>query len=381
MGPFLSKKIDEQLPEDEKLSEDEQIYQILIENYQFTPNLIDVFFNNDIKKFKVKEFVDISLKHLLSNNYLSFLQSSLASDINGYIFIHILLKYKLISQQSYNEIKIYRQNFEKIQKKYDKLEILLQKIIIQNNNQAREKIIQQLAKANANLISCKIIGDQVLATVIDIESQFSSYRIVNEQFSSIIRNFKLTGTYRFTMNGEPHMVVLHVNGPPDRDAILKFSIFEKPIKIYNKPTFDNINSPIIIDNAVFGYNKNQYLWGSSNPLFSTKSWISWCQDQQPKFLTGEWYYIIINMKTVLDINTPEEFIEFTDKYSKNNKQKIDWRAVSDEYSGIAIMKHLNNFYDTWYNGWDVDSIVIWDPTSIINIQQLTLEEKKIFNKK
>ena len=109
------------------------------------------------------------------------------------------------------------------------------------------------------------------------------------------------------------------------------------------------------------------LWYSCGP-----GWIEWI-----KFNTPEWlravrfvYEVIPNLDRVIELNTPEEVLEFNERFGENivgyagypESNEVRWGEVAAVADGIEICPYqsdVNTYRYRWYEGWDVASGCIW----------------------
>lgn len=109
------------------------------------------------------------------------------------------------------------------------------------------------------------------------------------------------------------------------------------------------------------------LWYSING-----EWVEWCTDNMDHWIRKYNITLEIDMSRVLVIKTIPELNAFEKKYSKSlyeDIEVIDWRRVTEDYTGIEIQNYhklkwsergLMRFHDTWFLGWDVSGGCIWD---------------------
>jgi hypothetical protein len=90
------------------------------------------------------------------------------------------------------------------------------------------------------------------------------------------------------------------------------------------------------------------------------SWINWVKISMPE-QTRKYLFM---MGTALELDN------FDRKY--NIAEKINWKVVSQKYSGIEINPYVwsrrNELF--WYYGWDVASGCIWDKNAIKKITRI-----------
>jgi hypothetical protein len=119
-------------------------------------------------------------------------------------------------------------------------------------------------------------------------------------------------------------------------------------------------------------------------------WYS-CGDDWLRFLKSEMpdklkyrlyvYEVEIDMPKILSLKDGIDLDVFTEKY-KDNYSKfgkiIDWRKVSEEYSGIEICPYVGSrrMKLTWYYGWDVASGCIWDKSAIKSLKLVSVVKRK-----
>ena len=197
--------------------------------------------------------------------------------------------------------------------------------------------------------------------------------IKKQIFELCIKEFYETGKYQYNIFGKSYIIAIHNNGPGDNNAIYRLDEFIPPNITHSKPDSGDIT----------------YLWGSTLPTHSDgNDWLTRCYQEGVDTIIGDWFYIVINMDTVLNINTLDDIIEFENKYAiskmddktgKITKWKINWKDVAKQYpGGISIMVDIENFAAKWYYGWDVDSIVIWNNIPVEFIQKVnSVERSKI----
>lgn len=376
----------------EEIDEDDQpIYEAILRYYPFSNDLISKIGKRNIINNSLRYLLrnisssDISNLNLVEENEVDKINSKLDelklelelnleenlqfdknlkindnSTLDDEKLLKFLLDNDFISQQSYDQIKKYQETIKltliKIRKSVDILSS--NKNIPNKQNIINKKVIDML------IINCKNSID-IFNSIIDIEKQLSKYKIIDPYFKDIIQTFISTDKCLFEKEGKTYMVAIHINGPPDRNAILNLNNFVNPNMTLDKPA-----------SIVLGH-LEQYLWGSTNPIFSKNSWIKMCRKSHRDYLHGDWYYIIIDMDNILNIKTREDLIQFNSEYSPSPFE-IEWGKVSQNYSGVSIMDYTINPGNTWLNLWEVDSVVIWNPRSIVYIQQLKSVEKKIY---
>lgn len=111
------------------------------------------------------------------------------------------------------------------------------------------------------------------------------------------------------------------------------------------------------------------------------SWIDWCSNEMPEWVTPHRYKLEIDMSKVLVVDTIEKmydlnkFVVNTDEYFNRYNYDIDW-AVFDKmgYKGIEIPRYMyelrrdDKFF--WYYSWDIASGCIWDTNIIKSVTKI-----------
>jgi len=120
------------------------------------------------------------------------------------------------------------------------------------------------------------------------------------------------------------------------------------------------------------------------------SWHEWCEMEG--FSQGKGknnFEIDLHLQNILVIDTEEKMKYFAHKFGevpewrrKNNlgdvRDYIDWKKVSETYSGIEISPYQHkfrldrNFF--WYYGWDCASGCIWNLNAIKSVTQIKYEK-------
>ena len=101
------------------------------------------------------------------------------------------------------------------------------------------------------------------------------------------------------------------------------------------------------------------------------SWYNWIKDEKMQSVYPSKYLYklllyrgVINDK-LLVIDTLKKFDSFNKKYGTKNK--INWKKVMNDYSGIEICPHFKSRKNLWYLTWDIASGCIWDISIIKNL--------------
>lgn len=164
--------------------------------------------------------------------------------------------------------------------------------------------------------------------------------------------------------------------------------------------------------TMFGMNPEG---GEASLNYDNKEKLQMCEDLLKNKMAdegSELYYQInvkytsldnINPNKVLKIDSTENFDQFFIKYGEVTKDSsmafIKWKKVAQDFAGIEIIPYqkdrvyfgrknetdqkIRKFYRKnghnvthktfwFYSGWDLPSGCIWNPTCIINFQQVTL---------
>ena len=120
-----------------------------------------------------------------------------------------------------------------------------------------------------------------------------------------------------------------------------------------------------LDHKPFGF------WLSSENVDT--SWELWCKREgfNLKGLRVKKYYKV-DMIKLLQIHNEDEMYKFVNEYGTSlygtslKSCVIDWKKVSSKYCGIYIPYNYKlRFEYSFYYGWDVDSVCIWD-LSVLN---------------
>jgi len=107
------------------------------------------------------------------------------------------------------------------------------------------------------------------------------------------------------------------------------------------------------------------------------SWFNFLKWDAPKWFKNYNHIHILkpNQNNILSISSIEELSNFTNNYKIKNEfdwNLIDWKKVSQYYSGIEINPYIykarldKNF--GWYYGWDIASGCIWNNNAIKSIE-------------
>jgi hypothetical protein len=108
-------------------------------------------------------------------------------------------------------------------------------------------------------------------------------------------------------------------------------------------------------------------------------WIEWVENEMPHWIGNVFYKIEVNPNKILHLKTRVEIMEFSAKFRADGKMPtmdrdtfIDWKRVSEIYSGIEISPYQYSLRFTfmWYYGWDVTSGCIWAKDGIKNIKKI-----------
>lgn len=106
-------------------------------------------------------------------------------------------------------------------------------------------------------------------------------------------------------------------------------------------------------------------------------YLNWCKLNAPNWIKPFNYSLTLDFKQILSITSENGILEFNDEYSNKENSycpTINWKKVSEEYSGIEITTSLTamKFYRgiTWYCGWDVSSGCIWDKRAILKYKKV-----------
>jgi hypothetical protein len=99
------------------------------------------------------------------------------------------------------------------------------------------------------------------------------------------------------------------------------------------------------------------------------SWDNWCRREEfnLKGLKFKKTYKV-DMNKLLQVITESDMDKFVQKFGvksdlikSNHFINIDWVRVADQYGGIYIpYNYKNRFKYSFYYGWDVDSVCVWD---------------------
>ena len=110
-------------------------------------------------------------------------------------------------------------------------------------------------------------------------------------------------------------------------------------------------------------------------------WRDWCEVNMPEFL-GEYDYTVeVDLDKIYVIRNSIQLVAFCELYGYDNEdisgmRMIDWRKLSEKYSGIEIRNYHEikidlgfSFYadiGLWVSAWDVSSGCIWDIQAVIH---------------
>jgi len=104
-------------------------------------------------------------------------------------------------------------------------------------------------------------------------------------------------------------------------------------------------------------------------------WVDWCKDIFPDCIHPNNLILDIDITKILIIETPEELLNFYNKYAikLHGMILIDFKKLTEDYSGVEInnfhsLKYSNILpvlYKIWLHSWDISSGCIWD-LSVIN---------------
>lgn len=138
------------------------------------------------------------------------------------------------------------------------------------------------------------------------------------------------------------------------------------ITIHSKDTIQIKNYP-----EQFVDSKPNGLWYAPGT-----EWIDFCRREHKDGETDYVFELKINESKILSLKTENDVRNFNERFGveKYDMPFIDWKKVSEEYSGIEIIPYQwglrrNRDY-SWYYGWDIDSGCIWDASAIISANKL-----------
>lgn len=108
-------------------------------------------------------------------------------------------------------------------------------------------------------------------------------------------------------------------------------------------------------------------------------WLDFLVIDYPAAAEGRKYLIELNISgSCLSLSSKDEVLEFSKKYGVTGSSgtNINWKEVSDSYSGIVIAPYQNSLRTAketrWYYGWDVASGCVWSSSAITG-QRLAFE--------
>ena len=107
-------------------------------------------------------------------------------------------------------------------------------------------------------------------------------------------------------------------------------------------------------------------------------WIDWVRSEMPHWEGDYIYKLDLNSTKILFLETYDDIEKFTRKYkididySGVDVFDINWKEVSENYSGIEISPYQSSVRHKmlWYNGWDVASGCIWKKDGIESIVKI-----------
>lgn len=106
------------------------------------------------------------------------------------------------------------------------------------------------------------------------------------------------------------------------------------------------------------------------------SWIDWVRSEMPEWEQDNVFLVELNPSKIIKISSYDEIMEFTNRYKRNFHGfiMIDWRKVSQDYSGIEISPYISKARRqlNWYYTWDVASGCIWNQDAIKSIKRIEL---------
>jgi len=94
-------------------------------------------------------------------------------------------------------------------------------------------------------------------------------------------------------------------------------------------------------------------------------WINWLEHEMPEWAKPQVNLLNVDYNKILLIDTDDKFKDFETEYLQTETD-IDWKRVSEEYSGIEISPYFYEyrFPSQWYYGWDVASGCLWNADAL-----------------
>jgi hypothetical protein len=143
---------------------------------------------------------------------------------------------------------------------------------------------------------------------------------------------------------------------------------EKPlVEVYSRPHTKN----------GAGCCKTPGLWVS---VEGADDWVAWCRAESWgvesfKYATE---VVLAPSANVLHLSGEKDIDDFSDRFSVDRYQEIDWPEVRKLYQGLIIapycwQRRLAD-HTGWYYGWDCASGVIWDANAIAELRPAELPQ-------
>lgn len=129
----------------------------------------------------------------------------------------------------------------------------------------------------------------------------------------------------------------------------------------------NTNSPVLYLDKTYSQQHADFkphgLWYSIDD-----EWTEWCTGNMPEWVRPHIIEIEVDLSNVLIIETPEQLVAFYEEYkieiySGFGLGSIDWKKITERYSGIEIINYhsmkwdnpLPTLHSSWFYAWDINS--------------------------
>ena len=120
------------------------------------------------------------------------------------------------------------------------------------------------------------------------------------------------------------------------------------------------------------------LWGS--PVDSDWGWKEWCEaeDWSCNDLTKSFKFTLEPKASILEIHKEEDILPYLiqDVHSgirfglTNISDKLNKEKLYSEFDGMELFISENwRMHDGFFNTWDCDSIVVWNPDLIVALKE------------
>ena len=138
--------------------------------------------------------------------------------------------------------------------------------------------------------------------------------------------------------------------------------------------------PIEIDfDRIFINKPKGGLWTAEN-----HDWICWCSGEEPHWIREFYYELEIDESqcwriwTETDIDNSPQIREPRGPCSLN-KQMIDYLTIAQNYKGVWVKGRdlHSNWHPISFNAWDVDTVLIFDPSIILSVTRIPIPNYEI----